>query len=110
MTSHEMFNSNYLNLRGNFQAVEGCQYDKPSFETKTGGIKWSDSCFNEPRKLSIKQVRDIFFSLLNQSEAQQRISMTEVKMGKLHEENSRLSDYCHALELKLDDHRKALED
>ena len=59
----------YLNLEKNFDQRES-QVNKPSFETVDSLIDWNKSEFQEPRAFTMKNIRDIFFGLMNQSKAQ----------------------------------------
>lgn len=62
----------YLNLANNFNQTkdEDSQYKEPTFENDPKLIDWSQANLHEPRVLTIKNVRDIFFALLNQSQCQ----------------------------------------
>lgn len=91
----------FLNLRKNFKTVEGCEYDKVTFEAENQLIDWNKESLQEPRQLTIKNVRDIVFSLLNQSIAQKRISQSEVKIGQLFEECKRVNRETVRLEEKM---------
>lgn len=46
---------------------EQSKYRKPTFENDARLIDWSTNELNEPREFSVKNVRDIVFSLINQS-------------------------------------------
>ena len=58
-------------------------YKAPTFENDQKLIDWSKEEFNEPRALTIKNIRDIFFALMNQSQAQQRICDSEDNIRRL---------------------------
>ena len=54
----------FLKLHANFQQKDSEQKE-PTFEDDLGLIDWKDKKFHEPRALSIKNVRDIMFAILN---------------------------------------------
>ena len=59
----------WLNLDGNFSQQESLEYKEPTFEIpiNTKKIDWDAPHFNTSRTMTIKNIRDIFFSLLNTS-------------------------------------------
>ena len=59
----------YLNLDKNFdQKLERSKYRKPTYESKE--FSWKAAEFQEPRVFNMKQIRDLFFGLMNQSMCQ----------------------------------------
>ena len=66
-----MRGDSYLALNYNFSQTDGADtmYKKPTFEQTDIDIDWENPVFHEPRAFTIKNIRDIFFSLLNQSQA-----------------------------------------
>jgi len=63
-----MKTENFLNLADNF-TQHTSKFPEPTFECDEKYIDWNKDIFNQPRKLTIKNIRDIFFSILNQSQA-----------------------------------------
>ena len=75
----------YLNLKANFNQDndEDSEFRKPTYESKKDLITWRDDVFHEPRAFTLKNIRDIFFALLNQSKAQDRICDAEDNIRQL---------------------------
>jgi hypothetical protein len=46
---------------------------------------------NEPRMMTVKQIRDLFYSMMNTSTAQQRIADSEVNINKLFDKTALLT-------------------
>ncbi|CDW72692.1 UNKNOWN [Stylonychia lemnae] len=61
------------------------------FEQEQYSLELSFDHLNEPRMLSVKQVRDLFYSLLNISQATSRIKETEINFEKLQTKCYKLS-------------------
>ena len=61
----------WLNLNKNFSQQESLYYKEPTFEIPLNDrkIDWDAPHLNESRTMTVKNVRDIFFSLLNTSVA-----------------------------------------
>jgi hypothetical protein len=59
----------FLNTYKNFNQTkdEKSKYKKPTFENDAKLIDWSLNELNEPREFTLKNIRDIFFSMMNQS-------------------------------------------
>ena len=70
-TKDDMKSEEFLNLIKNFSQNKDkdSAYQKPTFESDKKLIDWKQDVLQQPRQLSINNVRDIFFSLLNQSKA-----------------------------------------
>ena len=54
----------FLNLDKNFDQKES-QVKNPSFEAVENLIDWKKAEFQEPRAFTVKNIRDIFFGLMN---------------------------------------------
>ena len=59
--------------------------------------------------MTVKNVRDIFFTLLNTSVNQQRICENEVNIKNIWEKCQQLTDECGRIDAKLDLNRKQLD-
>lgn len=57
----------YLNVESNFveNKLNKVAYQETTFESDDKLIDWEKKEFLETRKFSIKNIRDIFFSLMN---------------------------------------------
>lgn len=64
---------------------------------------------NEPRVFSVKNIRDIFFTLLNTSMAQYRICDGETNINALWDKCKSLTEECERIEKKLDKTRRELD-
>lgn len=80
-----MKDKEFLNLDKNFDQTKDkdSEFKHPTFESKRQNIDWEKDIYNQPRALTIKNIRDIFFSLLNQSQTQQRVCDTEDNIRRL---------------------------
>ena len=86
-----MLNDKFL-ARGN---IDGYDTENPSF-----GVDYSDPLYHAPRMLTVKQVRDLFYSLWNNTVSLGRIATAETNISKL-------DNKC--LLLKLEDDRQQRE-
>ena len=59
----------WLNLKNNFSQQESLYYQEPTFEIPIHEkkIDWEAPHFNTSRTMTVKNIRDIFFCLLNTS-------------------------------------------
>jgi hypothetical protein len=73
----------FLNLENNF-VQRNSKVQEPSFENVDSQIEWKKDVYNEPRAFTLKNIRDIFFGLMNQSKAQQRTCDSEDNINKLY--------------------------
>lgn len=87
-----MNSETYLNLQKNFKQLEA-KFNRPTFESDDGLIDWKQEHFNQPREFTIKNIRDIFFGLLNQSKAQERVCDTEENIVNLWEKCQNLTEF-----------------
>ena len=60
----DLTSNEFLKIFENFRQKDSEQKE-PTFEDNLGLIDWHDKKFHEPRALSIKNVRDIMFAILN---------------------------------------------
>ena len=95
-------------MHRNFRQKDSEQKE-PTYEDDMGLIDWNDKTLNEPRTLSIKNVRDIMFGILNQSKAQRRIVTSEDNITDLFKKSRELNDYCDRLDAKIDKTRQELD-
>lgn len=66
MGKDDLGEDKYLNVENNFdQMEEYSEYREPTFESDPTLIDWSQSNLNDPRVLTVKNVRDIFYACLN---------------------------------------------
>ena len=98
----------FLKMHRNFRQKDSEQKE-PTYEDDMGLIDWNDKSLNEPRTLSIKNVRDIMFGILNQSKAQRRIVTSEDNITDLFKKSRELNDYCDRLDAKIDKTRQELD-
>jgi hypothetical protein len=61
-------------------------YEKPAVQ-----VDLAAKNLNEPRMMTVKQIRDLFYSLMNTSTAQQRILDSEVNINKLYDKTALLT-------------------
>ena len=64
-------------------------------------IDWTDPKFTEYRYFSVKSIRDIFFSLLNQSKCQARVCETEANIVDIWKKCELLTEECKRLDTKI---------
>lgn len=64
---YDLMDKLWLNLEGNFSQQGALRHKEPTFEIPSDSkkIDWSAPQFNTPRTMTIKNIRDIFFSLMN---------------------------------------------
>jgi len=64
--NEDLTSDDFLGLHCNFNQTydKESDYLKPTFES-TKDIEWDQENLNEPRAFTIKNIRDIFFSLMN---------------------------------------------
>ena len=74
----------------------------PTFEIDTALIAWSKEWYQQPRSLTLKNFRDMFFGLLNQSRAQQRTCEAEENVIKLYKRCEELTEITQQLDRKMD--------
>jgi len=74
----------------------------PTYENDPLLIDWKDSKFNDMRTFNIKSMRDVFFSLLNQSRCQKRVCDAEEHINKIWEKCAKLTEECTRLDAKID--------
>lgn len=98
----------YLKLLENFDQKDS-EEASPTFEDSPSKIDWSDAKLNEPRQLTLKNVRDIFFALMNQSRAQKRICKAEDNITKLWDKCGQLTNTTETLDQKIDKTRADLD-
>lgn len=93
----------YLNLKGNFTQTDNENWteDSPTFENNRHAIDWSNPVYNKFRSFNIKAIRDIFFSLLNNSRCQQRVCDSEENIVKLWKKCESLTEECKRLEARM---------
>jgi hypothetical protein len=89
----DLTSEKFLNLDKGFSQKESA-FKKPTFESDEAAFKWSKSEYKEPRIFTMKQIRDIFFSLLNQSKAQDRICDGEDNIRRLWDKCKSLTETC----------------
>ncbi len=67
--------------------------DQNSFTFEKAGIDVDLTAknLNVPRMMTVKQIRDLFYSLMNTSTAQQRISDSETNINKLFDKTALLT-------------------
>ena len=80
----DLWAQNYLNVAQNFKYSEDPEHKAPTREAEDL-IDWTREDFHVPRRLTIKNVRDIMFGLMNQSKAQERIYTAEAKIRDLYD-------------------------
>lgn len=61
-------------------------YEKPAVQ-----VDLAAKNLNEPRMMTVKQIRDLFYSLMNTSTAQQRITDSEASINKLFDKTALLT-------------------
>jgi hypothetical protein len=61
------------------------------FERPGLNVDLADKTLNVPRMLTVKQIRDLFYSLMNTSSAQYRISESETNIQKLFDKTALLT-------------------
>ena len=85
------------------------KFNRPTFEEDDRLIDWKQEHFNQPREFTIKNIRDIFFGLLNQSKAQERICDAEDNIGRLWEKCQALTEFDTGLDEKINKTRIELD-
>ena len=60
----------YLNTNNNYKKQEEDFEEAPTFEENMEQIDWTKDAYNQPRAFTMKNIRDLFFGLMNQSRAQ----------------------------------------
>jgi transcription initiation factor IIE alpha subunit len=104
----DLTSDEFLKLLQNFDQKDS-EEASPTFEDSPSKLDWSDAKLNEPRQLTLKNVRDIFFALINQSRAQKRICKTEDNVTKLYAKCQALTDTTERLDKKIDKTRADLD-
>lgn len=89
MGQQDLTNDNFLRLNYHFNQCEG-EGSVPTYERDGNKLDWKKEVYHEPRAFTIKNFRDLFFGMMNQSKAQQRIYDAEENIRKLYEECKRL--------------------
>ena len=99
-----------MNKYWNKGPVQSDVYKAPTFEQAVVDRDWAAPCLNEPRTFTIKNIRDIFFTLLNQSQTQKRVCETEDNIRLLWGKCSQLNKRCEELDNKIDQTKDTLDD
>lgn len=95
-----MISEQFLNLEKNFDQRDS-QVKKPSFESVDSLLDWKNPAFNEPRSFTLKNIRDIFFGLMNQSKTQQRTCDSEDHITKLYSKCKELLEITENIDTKM---------
>ena len=72
-------------------------------------LDWDTAEWNSPRVFTLRNIRDIFYTLLNFSKAQERICDGETNIDGLWEKTRQLTEECVRIDKKLDQARKDLQ-
>jgi hypothetical protein len=100
MGQEDLKSDKYLNLEANFDLKQSKE-EGPTYESTPDKIDWKQEVFNEPRALTIKNFRDLFFGMMNQSRAQQRVSQAEEHVRQLYIKCQELSMRGNLLDAKI---------
>ena len=72
-------------------------------------LDWETKEWNQPRVFTLKNIRDIFFTLMNFSKTQERVCDGETNIHNLWEKTAQLTAECERIDKKLDQTRKDLD-
>lgn len=99
-----------LSLEKLFNQKEALKYPKPTFEQDEKNFDWNKKEFNEPRRFTVKNIRDIFYSLLNLSKAQERLCDGELNIKNLWDKCQSLTEECQRIDERLTQNRKEVDE